>query len=298
MQSSFEIEGRASNVGQRFAANIRHVTPGYFTTLRVPMRAGRAFTDADREGAPLVAVVSESFAGHFWPGENALGKRLRRAGPVVRWMEVVGVAADVRDAGLSTAPAPTFYVAYPQQNTPTARVTVVLRTRIDPALVAGAARRAVRKIDPNQVLDFVFPLERVLVRSVAIQQLQSALLSTFAVGGLTVALVGLYGLASFGVARRAREIGIRAALGARRRQILALVLADALRPAIVGACIGLALAVALARYVIRAFPELAAIDPVVFAAATAGLLLAAGVAALPPSTRALRIDPAKTLRED
>ncbi len=298
MQSSFEIEGRAGNVDQRFAANIRHVTPGYFTTLRVPLRAGRGFTDADREGAPLVAVVSESFARHFWPGENALGKRLRRAGPVVRWMEVVGVAADVRDAGLSTTPAPTFYVAYLQQNTPTARVTVLLRTRIDPALLAAAARRVVRNIDPNQVLDFVFPLERVLVRSVAIQQLQSALLSTFAVGGLAVALVGLYGLASFGVARRTREIGIRAALGARRRQVLALVLFDALRPVLIGACVGLALTVALVQYVVRAFPELAASDPVIFGAATAGLLLAAGVAALPPATRALRIDPVTTLREE
>jgi putative ABC transport system permease protein len=298
MQSSFEIEGRGASMEQRFASNIRHVTPGYFTTLRVPMRAGRAFTDADREGAPLVAVVSESFARHFWPGENPLGKRLRRAGPVVRWMQVVGVAADVRDAGLTTAPAPTFYVAYLQQNTPTARVTVVLRTRIDPALVAAAARRAVRKIDANQVMDFVFPLDRVLVRSVAIQQLQSALLSTFAAGGLAVALVGLYGLASFGVARRTREIGIRAALGARRRQVLALVLGDALRPVMIGAFIGLALAVTLVRYVIRAFPELAAIDPIVFGAATAGLLLAAGAAALPPATRALRIDPARTLREE
>ncbi|HJU65412.1 MAG TPA: ABC transporter permease [Gemmatimonadaceae bacterium] len=298
MQSSFEIEGRPAGSGELLATNIRHVTPGYFTTLRVPMRAGRPFTDADRAGAPVVAVVSESFARRFWPGESAIGKRLRRGGPVVRWMEVVGIAADVRDAGLSTSAVPTFYVSYLQQNTPTARVTVLLRARTDPALLAASARRVVRSIDPNQVMDFVFPLDRLLTRSVAIQRLQSALLTMFAAGGLTVALVGLYGLASFGVARRTREIGIRAALGARRRQVLALVLGDALRPVAIGVGIGLALSVTLAGYVNRLFPELASSDPLVFGVAATGLLLAAGAAALLPSARALRIDPARTLREE
>ena len=214
------------------------------------------------------------------------------------WMEVVGVAADVRDAGLSTEPAPTFYVAYLQQNTPTARVTVLIRTRADPALLAASVRRVVRSIDPNQVMDFVFPLDRLLTRSVAIQRLQTVLLAMFAVGGLTVALVGLYGLAAFGVARRTREIGIRAALGARRRQVLTLVLGDALRPVSVGVGIGLVLAVALAGYVNRVFPDLASIDPAVFGVAAAGLLVAAGAAALLPSARALRIDPATVLRAE
>jgi predicted permease len=299
MQSGIEIEGQAVTTGERLAANIRHVTPGYFTALRVPMRAGRSFTNADREGTPLVAVVSESFARHFWPGQNAIGKRLRRAGrSAASWMEVVGVAADVRDAGLSTAPVPTFYVAYLQQNTPTARVTVLIRTPSDPALLAPGVRRVVRSIDPNQVMDFVFPLDELLTRSVAIERLRSALLTMFAAGGLTVALVGLYGLATFGVARRTREIGIRAALGARRRQILALVLGDALGPVAVGVGVGVALAAGLAGYVQRAFPDVASIDPVVFAAAAAGLLLAAGAAAVVPSARALRIDPAITLREE
>jgi len=298
MQSSFEIEGRVAGTGELLATNIRHVTPGYFRTLRVPLRAGRAFTEADRVGAPMVAVVSDSFARRFWPGESAIGKRLRRAQPVVQWMEVVGIAADVRDVGLSTEPAPTFYVPYLQQNTPTARVTILLRTRTDPGLLAAAARRVVWSVDPNQAMDFVFPLDRLLGRTVAIQWLRSALLTVFAVGGLSVALVGLYGLASFGVARRAREIGIRAALGARRRQVLGLVLGDALRPVAAGVGIGLAVSLALAGYVNRLVPDLASIDPVVFAAASAGLLVTAGAAALLPSARALRIDPATVLREE
>ena len=298
MQSSFEIEGRATTTGERLAANIRHVTPGYFETLQVPIRAGRAFTAADREGAPMVAVVSESFAQRFWPGENAIGKRLRRARPEIVWLEVVGIAADVRDAGLGTAEAPTFHVPYLQQNTPTARVTVLLRTRGDPAGLATAARQVVRGVDPNQVVDFVLPMSGLLTRSVALQQLQSALFGMFAVGGLTVALVGLYGLAAFGVARRRREIGIRTALGARRGQILALVLDDALRPVVIGVGVGLAVSAALAGYIGRRFPDLASIDPVVFVAAAVGLLLAAGLAVLPSSAQALRIHPASTLREE
>jgi putative ABC transport system permease protein len=298
MQSSFEIEGRPVDAEERLATNIRHVTPGFFTTMRIPMRTGRAFTEADREGAPLVAIVSESFARRFWPGESAIGKRIRRAGPVVRWMDVVGVAADVRDAGLSTLPVPTFYVAYLQQNTPTARVTVLVRTRDDPAMMAASVRRVVRSVDANQVMDFFLPLETVLSRSVAIERLRSALLTMFAAGGLTVALTGLYGLAAFGVARRTREIGIRAAMGARPRHVLALVLGDALRPVTIGVGIGLVLAVGLALYVNRLFPDLASIDPAVFGATSVGLMLAAGAAALPPSVRALRIDAARTIRED
>ena len=298
MQSSFEIEGRSPDAGQRLAANIRHVTPGYFTTLSVPIVGGRAFTGADRAGAPMVAVVSESFARQFWPGENAVGKRLRRAGPIVNWMEVVGVAADIRDAGLTSAPAPAFYVSYLQQNTPTARVTVLVRTRGEPASIAPAVRRVVQGVDPNQAMDFVFPLETLLSRSVAIQRLRTALLIMFATGGLTVALVGLYGLTSFGVTRRTREIGIRTALGAGRRQVLAVVLGDVLVPVAAGIAVGLGLAAALVTYINRLFPELASIDPTVFVVAAGGMLMTAVVATLPPSARALRIDPARTLREE
>ncbi len=298
MQSNFEIEGRAATTGERLAANIRHVTPGYFAALRVPMRAGRAFTEADGAGAPMVAVVSESFARRFWPGENAIGKRLRRARPEIVWLEVVGIAGDLRDAGLVTSEVPTFYVPYLQQNTPTARVTVLLRTRVDPSALVATVRQVVRSVDPNQVMDFVLPLDGLLTRSVAIQQLQSVLLAMFAVGGLAVALVGLYGLAAFGVARRTREIGIRIALGARRRQVLALVLDDALRPVAIGVGVGLALSVTVAGYVNRRFPDIASIDPVVFGAAAVGLLLAAGLAVLPSSRQALRIHPATTLREE
>lgn len=296
MQSGIEIDGRDAATEERLAANIRHVTPGYFRTLRVPLRAGRAFTDADREGAPLVAVVSESFAHHYWPGQDAIGKRLRRAGRPV-WMEVVGVAADVRDAGLSTAPAPTFYVAYPQQNTPTARVTVVVRARGDAAGITRDVRRAVGRVDPNQAMDFVLPLDELLARSIAMQRVRSALVTVFAAGGLTVALVGLYGLAAFGVARRTRELGIRAALGARRRQILVLVLREALAPVVVGVGAGLLLSAAVIRYVQAAFPDVGRLEPIVLAAAAGGLLLAALAAALVPSARALRIDPALVLRE-
>jgi len=298
MQSYFDIEGRQADPDVRLASNIRHVTPGYFTTLHVPMRAGRPFTDADRIGNSMVAVVSESFARQFWPGESAVGKRIRRAGPTAPWLDVVGVAADVRDVGLATAAAPTLYVPYLQQNTPTALVTVVLRTQTDPSSLATAVRRAVWRVDRNQALAFLFPLEELLARSVSIQHLQNTLLALFAAGGLSVALVGLYGLASSSVVRRHREIGIRAALGARRGQILGLVVGDALRPVAVGIVLGLVVAVALALYATRAYPSLASIDLGVFAAAAVGILVTACVAAVIPSSRALQVDPAGVLREE
>lgn len=177
-------------------------------------------------------------------------------------------------------------------------VTVVLRAQTDPASLAAAVRRAVWRVDGNQALAFLFPLEELLVRSVSIQHLRNALLTLFAVGGLSVALVGLYGLASFSVVRRNREIGIRAALGARRAEVLGFVLGDALRPVGVGIGVGVAAALSLAWYVARAHPDLATIDPAVFVAAAAGLLITTCIAALIPSSRALRVDPASVLREE
>jgi predicted permease len=298
MQTSFEIDGRPAREGESSLSRIRHVTPGYFRALRVAMRAGRTFGEADRIGAPAVAIVSESFARQYWPGENAVGKRLRRAGSVVLWMEVVGVAADVRDVGVADPPAPTLYVPYLQQNTPTARVTVLVKTRVPPMRVADAAERAVWKVDPGQVIDFEMPLETLLGRTVVVQRLQSVLLGVFGVGGLGVVLVGLYGLVSFSVVRRSREIALRSALGAGRGAVLGLVVDDVLRPVLIGLVIGLALSIGLALYVRGAVPELTLADPAVFVTTPVGLLFFAALAAAVPSARALRIDPATALRED
>lgn len=296
MQSSFEIEGRPADPGVRLAANIRHVTPGYFTALRVPIVAGRPFAESDRADAPMVAIVSQSFARRFWSGESALGKRMRRAGPVVQWLEVVGIAADVQDAGLTQEPAPTFYVPYLQQNTPTARVTVLVRTRDDPANTARAAQQAVWRMDRTQGLAYVSSLTALLGRSVAIQRLQSALFVLFAVSGLGVAIVGLYGTVAFNVAWRTREIAIRSALGARRHEVAQSVLLDVVRPVLVGVLLGVFSAVVLTAVARQRFPDTVSQNGWIFAGASLVLMLVATVAALPPIRRALRIDPASVLR--
>src|SRR5205823_4717887 len=154
-QTGMFVEGRPIDPAATEAANIRHVTAGYFKTLRVPVVEGRAIDDRDRSGMPMVCMVSADFARTYWPHQSALGHRVRRLSATAPWLTIVGVAADVMDVGAGVKPGPTLYVPYLQQNTPTARVTLVAWTRGDPLASAQAVRQAIWSVDPNQPVDRV-----------------------------------------------------------------------------------------------------------------------------------------------
>src|SRR5262249_36452585 len=197
------------------AANIRHVTAGYFKTLRVPLVEGRPIDDRDRLGTPMVCLVSADFARQYWPHESAIGHRVRRANAAAQWLTIVGVAADVMDAGAGVKAGPTLYVPYLQQNTATARVTLVAWTRGDPLASAQAVRQAVWWVGSNQPVDRVGRLSDQLVTSAHDERFRTVLLGIFAVSGLLLALVGVYGVAAASVAAQRWEAGVRLALGAR-----------------------------------------------------------------------------------
>src|SRR5262245_38546086 len=241
MTTRAEIEKRAAEPGDMPQVNIRHVTPGYIDAMRVRMVDGRPIDSRDRIGAPMVAMVSQAFARRFWPGRSAIGQRVRRVGSAGNgpWMTVIGVAGDVMDTGLGADLGPALSVPYLRQNTPTARISLTIRSKSDPLAIANTVRRAVWSIDPVQPIDRVRTLETALGDSVAQPRFRTLLTGIFGIFGLALACIGVYGVAAYGARQRAREIGIRMALGADRKEVIRFLLRTSMPPIVSGAILGL-----------------------------------------------------------
>ncbi len=289
---------------QRPLAELQVVSPGYFGTLDLPVRRGRAFTDADREGAPLVAVINETLARQFFSGRDPLGRWVRTGGDGNPRLRVVGVVPDVRHEGLGAPPAPTVYTPLRQNVSRT--MYLVVRTKGgagrapagDPLALAPALRRAVAATDPGVPLDDVRSLEQLVYASAARPRLRAGLLGAF--GGLAVVLAGagIYGLMAYTVRQRRRELGVRLALGAPRGALVRLVVGDGMRLAGAGVALGLVVAFALARLLAGVLYEVSPADPVTFGV-TALALAAAGLAACAvPAWRASRTDATTALRAE
>jgi predicted permease len=297
MQTLMFLDGRTIEAGEPDSANIRHVTPGYFRALVVPIVDGRAIDDRDQIGTPPVCVVSASFARTFWPRQNPIGHRVRRTGPTAQWMTVVGVAGDVMDAGAGINPGPTLYVPYLQANTPTARVSLVVRTAGDPMSMTGAIRQAIWSVDPLQPVDRVDSLDRLIVASAGDERFRTVLVAMFAVIGLALALVGVHGVTAAAVASRTREMGVRLALGARPGQLVGEILRQTMRRVGGGACAGAIAFLVCSRLLKRLLYEAPAIEADVIAAAIVvmcgGALLAAYLRARPLAA----LSPATVMRE-
>jgi putative ABC transport system permease protein len=275
MQTLMFVDGLPADADHVQTANIRHVTPGYFSALRVPMVEGRALADRDRPGSPPVCVVSASFAKQYWPRASALGHQVRRNGPTASWMTVVGVVGDVMDAGLGVAAGPTLYVPYLQQNTPTARVTLVARTTGDPAAIVRRAEDAIWAEDPLQPVDAIGRLADVLVESAGDRRFQTLVLAAFAFVGLTLALVGVYGVSAAAIRARTREIGIRIALGASPRAAVRTMMSESVRHALIGVAVGVAIFLAVGRAASRLLYATSIDDPRVLVGAAVPLAAAA-----------------------
>ncbi|HEX2190751.1 MAG TPA: ABC transporter permease [Longimicrobiaceae bacterium] len=287
------IEGRED----RPVVDWRVATPGYFATAGVPVLRGRGFTAADREGAPPVALVSATLARTLFPGEDPIGRRVHTGFEGKgNWVEIVGVVGDTRDQTLAGAPNPQMY--RPQAQAAMNAMTVMVRSRLDPALLAPSAREAVWSVDRDVPVSDVQPLERVVAESIARPRLLVLLLGGFGALALLLGGIGIYGVVSYGADRRSREFGVRMALGARPGEVLRLVLAGAGRLAAVGLAAGVAASLALTRLLAGQLYGVRPTDPATYLAVAALLAAVVLLAAYLPARRATRVDPVVALRAD
>lgn len=275
-------------------ARVLYATAGYFDAMGIRLIAGRAFRASDDSGAPSVAVISARMAKEDWPGTDPIGKTL--SGWSGRPTTVVGVVTDVRELGLEVDPMPQMYSAM-RQAAPTG-VALVARGNLPPAALLNAMRTAVRAVDPTQPAYDVKMMDDVLGASVAPRRTNTRLISLFAALALLIASLGVYAVASYGVAQRIREFGIRAALGATARDLLALVSKEMAWVTGLGLGAGLAAAWALARVAQSMIYGVTIHDPLTFAVVPVVLMIPIIVATLLPARRAARVDPAEVLRSE
>jgi len=274
------------------------VMPDVFRVLGIRVAQGRGIDSTDRANGRMVAVVSSSFARTYWPGENAVGKRVRRNGrSAAEWMDVVGVADDIMDAGAGVPLGPIVFVPYLQQNTVTARVSIVARTNVSPASLGASIRRAIWSVNRNQAIDEIVSLDDLMSRTASQPRFQMLVVTAFGAAALLLVLAGVYALTLFAVLGRTRELGVRAALGATPGQVMALAMRGSMTPVVIGVVVGALIAVPATRLMQRVIhTRLEASDVVLLTGVIALLVGAAALAALVPARRAGRVSPAVALR--
>jgi putative ABC transport system permease protein len=294
------IEGRPEPAPDEIPIVItRTVSPDYFRTMNIPVLTGRQFSPQDSPDSARVVIVSETTAQRFWPGEDALGKRIKMGGfnSDEPWLSVVGIVKDVRQFELDVDPKPQAYFPYTQMTYSfLAPRDLVVRTAVDPLSLAAAARNEVWSIDKDQPVSNIATMEQILSNSVARQRFNMLLLAIFAAVALVLAAVGIYGVISYSVTQRTHEIGIRMALGATSSDVLRLVVGQGFKLVSIGVGIGLACAFILTRLMESLLFGVSATDPMTFAAISAVLVAVAMLASYIPARKATRVDPMVALR--
>jgi putative ABC transport system permease protein len=298
-RSGFLIENRTEPSPIPVRAHPRLVSPDYLATMRIPLIRGRYFTERDAGAAPDVVIINETTARRYWPNEDPLGRRISFEFTQPRWLQIVGIVGDIKHQRLDAAANPEAYVPYLQSgNAGNARgMTVVVRSRADAATLAPLMRAAVRELDRDQPVGAIREMEELVGESVAPQRLNLLLVAGFAIVALTLTAAGLYGLMAYLVAQRTHEIGIRIALGASWASVLTLMLRQAGAMTLAGIVLGLAGALALARWLTTLLFGVGPADPAVYVTVSAILAAVAFVAVTVPSLRATRVDPLKALRQ-
>jgi putative ABC transport system permease protein len=293
---AFIVEGRAyASVQDQPSAVWRAINPDYFRTMGMQLRRGREFTNYDQPGTPEVIVINETMAASFWPGEDAIGKRIQiyDADPMP-WREIVGVVNDTKEAGLVAPTRPEIYVPFSQR--PRASMTLIAHTVAAPEQLAGAMRAAVQAVDAEQPVYRVRTMEQFFSGEVAVPRATMFLMGALAVAALVLAAVGIYGVMAHAVTQQTHEIGIRTALGATQRDVLRLVVGQGMTLTLIGVVIGLAGAFGLTRLMTSLLFGVSATDPATF---TVIALLLTGVALFAcyiPARRATKVDPLTALR--
>ncbi|HKR21613.1 MAG TPA: ABC transporter permease, partial [Pyrinomonadaceae bacterium] len=295
---SVSIEGRPTPPpGQENIVVTRIVSPKYFDTMGIPFLSGRQLTDQETPTSPRAVVISETMARRYWPGEEAVGKRIG-AGRIQRpedWIQVVGVVKDVRQFELTAEPRPQMYLSYRQAGFFEPN-DLVVKTDVDPTSLAATVRKAVWEIDKDQPVSNIRTMEEILLDSIARQRFSMLLLAIFAAVALVLAAVGIYGVMSYSVAQRTHEIGIRMALGAQTGAVLKLAVAYGLKLVGAGIVIGLIAAFALTRVMSTLLFGVTATDPMTFTLISLLLVFVAALASYIPARRATKVDPIIALR--
>jgi predicted permease len=296
IQTDFWIEGQTKPT---LFAGTPKIDAGYFKTMGIPLLAGRDFTVRDTAAAPKVAIVSERIAREYFPGGpgEALGRRVRLC-DTCEWLSVVGVVADIRQRGLDRQTQPMIYAPFQQDRTGFVRYVSFVARTATPASVADGIRAEIRRAAPDLPIQSTVTMDEAVAASVAQPRFRTLLLVLFATAATLIATCGLYGLMAYAVAQRRREIGVRMALGAERRDVLRLVLVRALRIVVAGLIVGLAGAAGLTRVLQTFLFGVTPTDPIAFTSVTLLLLAVGLVAAWLPARRAARIDPWSALRAE
>ncbi len=300
MSVSFDIEERPAAAPDRPHCDIAIVTPGYFGTMGIPVLRGRDFSERDVATSPRVVIVNQAFARKYFPGEEVIGKQIEPGATngkeEMRMREIVGVVADAKQVALSADPDPIYYFPYKQLSWGVG--TIVLRTAVPPLAVESGARAALMGLDPEVPVYEVRTGQERSARAIALPQFQMILMASFAGIALLLTVAGLYGVLSYAVARRRREIGVRIALGAGRREVLGMVLREAMQLVGLGLLLGLAGALGVGRLLEGMAFGVRPGDPVFVAAACGLMVLTSLAAAYVPAARAASVEPMQALRSE
>ena len=304
---TFERDDRPpSTPDHRTVADIRTVTPGFFATLGIPLLAGRGLQNSDLPNGPQVAVVSQSFARQYFPNENPIGKRItvgwgrqrseNKADTVTAGGEIVGIVGDVKAFGPSDAPPLTVYLPFNQA--PLTDVSLLVRSSAAPSLIITGARAAIREVDPELPIFDVKTMADALSESVAQPRFYAILLGSFAAIALIIAALGIYGVISYAVSQRTRELGIRIALGAQRERVVRLVIGQGLTLTLVGIVIGVGGAYMLMRLIASLLFGVTSADPLTFTLVAFLFMAVACLASYLPARRAAAVDPIIAMRAE
>jgi len=295
--TSFQVEGQPqrSEEWKTYGVRLLSVSPRYFKTMGVRILQGRAFDEHDATKSPGVAIVNDELARHYWPGQDQIGKHVSRSDHPKPddWLTVVGVIEST-----SNKPSAELYRPFTQDTTAARATSVVVRTQGDPLSIASVLRKRIHALNPDQPVTEIKTMDTWVREAVAQPRFNTVLLEVFAALAFVLAVSGVFAVVSYAVTQRTREIGIRSALGATAPDIVSFVVRIGMRPVLAGTLIGVAGAIAGSRVLRSQLFETAALDPAVFAIVLPILLGAAAAAALIPARRAIRIDPAITLRSE
>jgi putative ABC transport system permease protein len=299
---SFEVAGRPPvPPAQQPSMQVRVATPEYFSTLGIPLKRGRMFTEDDRLQSPKVVLITEAAAKQYFPNEDPIGKTIklgwgRGPGKPRAGGEVVGVVGDIKAEGLDEPNPPQIYM--PLRQWPVSFMTVVLKTSVPPTSLTEAARAQVAAIDPNLPLSNIGTLDAIVAKSISQQRFYMTLLSVFAAVALVLAAIGIFGVLSYAVSQRTREIGIRMALGAQERTVIGLVVRQAMALVAAGVVAGTLLALYLSQTMTKMLFSVRPTDPATFVSVAAVLAGVALLASYLPARRATRVDPIVALRSE
>ena len=307
MRVTFERTDRPpSTPDHRLVSDVRVVTPGFFSTLRIPVISGRAMTTSDLDNAPPVVVVSQALVRKYFPNENALGKHIvigwgrqrseNKADTVSAGGEIVGVVGDIKAYGNRDQAPPIVYLPYDQA--PVQDFSLLVRSSAPPSAIVNGTRAAIRETDADLPVFDVKTMTDALAESVSQPRFYAILLASFAGIALVIAALGIYGVISYTVNQRTRELGIRIALGAQRQRVLRLVIRQGMTLSVIGVVVGLVFAYVLTRVIASMLFGVAAADPLTFAAVTAIFLGIAWMASYLPARRAASVDPIIAMRAE